>query len=96
MTDQLLAALQAAGVVLVVCLVLGAGLPALFSLGLSQLAAARGRTESRRSPALHRVLAYLLFGIVILAVLLGLSFILAHGLGFKITFNGLLPVIAHA
>ncbi len=97
MTEQLLVAAEAAGRVLVACLLLGAGLPALFSVGLSQLAAARGVDgETRLPPALHRVFAYLMFGVVVLAILLGLSFILAHGLGFTITFNGLLPVITHA
>jgi hypothetical protein len=39
-----------------------------------------------------RWIAYALFGFVVLSVLLGIGYIVAHGLGMTITFNGLWPV----
>lgn len=67
--DQLLAALDAIWKVLLVGLLLGAGLPALFSLGV------RERAHGRR------VLAGALFAVVAAAVLTGIAGIVAHGLG---------------
>ena len=40
---------------------------------------------------LHRAIAYALFAIVVLAILLGLSYIIAHGFGWSIGFNGIVP-----
>ena len=93
--DQLLAALDGAWRVLVTCLILGAGLPALYTVGLRQLAAANGADSAPQagSLAVHRALAVIIFAVVIGAVLLGLAFITAHGFGFTITFDGVLPVI---
>lgn len=39
-----------------------------------------------------RLIAYTMFTLVILFVLLGISYIVAHGLGWTVTFNGLWPV----
>jgi hypothetical protein len=40
-----------------------------------------------------RVVAYAMFSLVILSVLVGVGYILAHGMGWTITFDGLLPVV---
>ena len=63
--------LEAIGKVLIVGLVLGAGLPALFAVGLRLRSLAEGSvaadgTTSDPHPALKPV-AYLIFGVVILA-----------------------------
>lgn len=79
--SQAMAALDAIWRVLAIGLLLGAGLPALFSLGVRQLALA---TEPGANPALHRVLAWVAFGVVGAAVLLGIAGIVAHGLGVKL------------
>ena len=39
-----------------------------------------------------RIVASTMFLLVIAAVLLGLGYIVAHGLGYAMTFNGILPV----
>lgn len=70
--SQVMAALDAVWKVLLVGLVLGAGLPALFSLGVRQQAHGR------------RVLAYAAYTVVGVAVLLGIAGIVAHGLGVKV------------
>lgn len=93
--NQIIAALDAAWRVLFVGLLLGSGLPALFSVGIRQLAAAHVPESAGAGmpPVVHRLLAYLVFGVVLLAVTLGLAYIVAHGFGYKITFDGLWPVI---
>ena len=70
--EQLLAAWDAVWKVTAVGLVLGAGLPALFSLGVRAQAAGR------------RGWAYAAYGVVGLAVLTGIAGIVAHGLGVKL------------
>jgi hypothetical protein len=98
--DQLLAALDAGWRVLLVGLVLGAGLPTLFAFGVRALAwGTGGEAEVHdtgvvlKPHVLGRAVAFTMFALVILAVLLGIGYIVAHGLGYTITFNGLLPVI---
>ncbi len=97
--DQLLAALDAAWKVLLVGLILGSGLPALFALGVRSLAWGAGGDAAAHAPGVivrprlvGRLIAYLLFAVVLLAVALGIGYIVAHGLGMVITFNGIWPV----
>lgn len=89
--NQLFAALDGAWRVLLAGLVLGAGLPALFALGVRQLAAAAvpDSAGARWHGGVHRALAYASFAIVVLAVLLGLGYIVAHGFGYSITLSGI-------
>ena len=92
---QFLAALEAAWRVLVAALILGAGLPALYGFGVRQLAiAGRVEAQAKSRAVLHRGVAWASFGLAVLAVLLGLTYIVAHGFGVKVTFNGLMPVIS--
>lgn len=93
--SQLLAALDSAWRVLAVGLVLGAGLPALFSIGIRQSALARVPESAgvHVHAALHRTLAVIIYVGVVLGVVLGLTYIIAHGLGYSIGFDGLMPVI---
>lgn len=94
--DQVLLALDSAWRVFIVCLLLGAGLPALYTVGIRQLATADGAGGAKVSaPALHRVIAYVLFAVVIIAILLGLTFITATGFGYTMSFNGIVPVFKH-
>ena len=87
-------ALDGALRVLVVGLLFGAGLPAVFALGVRALAYGEGGgTEINPEPP-HRVgklLAYLAFAVVVGGVLLGLSVIVASGLGKELTFDGGVP-----
>lgn len=93
--NQVFLALDAAWRVLMVGLILGAGLPALFSVGIRQSALARVPESAgvHVHAALHKSIAVAMYVIVLLAVLLGLTYIIAHGFGYLITFDGVLPVI---
>jgi hypothetical protein len=94
-------ALEGAGRVLLVCLVLGAGLPALFALGVRALAygsggAAQVHANGVSVPAPHRAgatVAYLCFTIVVLAVALGITFIVASGFGMALSFEHIYPTL---
>lgn len=95
--NQVFAALDAGWRVLLAGVLLGAGLPSIFALGLRNLAWGAGApgpdgTPTTRNP-LGVAIAVLLFTIVGLSILLGLGYILAHGLGYSITFSGVLPTI---
>jgi hypothetical protein len=87
--------------VLVVSLILGAGLPALFGLGVRALAyGAGGDAEVHESgvtaPAPHRigtVVAWLLFAAVLVGVVLGITFIVVSGLGKTLSFEHVFPQI---
>ena len=87
--------------VLLASLLLGAGLPVLFALGIRSLAwGAGGDAEVHESgvtgPNPHRlgtVLGYALFTVVVLGVLLGITFIVATGFGKALSFTHIYPTI---
>ncbi|BDD80947.1 hypothetical protein TPB0596_07100 [Tsukamurella pulmonis] len=88
-------ALSAVWKVLLVGLILGAGLPALFAVGVRGLAIGNGHeTEdgSVRPPnPLGNVLAAIAFVIVVAAVLLGIAMIVASGFKYELTFENIYP-----
>ena len=94
-------ALEGAWKVLAAGLLLGAGLPVLFALGIRSLAhGAGGEAEVHASgvtgPRPHpigTVVGYTLFAIVVLGVLLGITFIVASGFGKTISFEHIYPSI---
>jgi hypothetical protein len=94
-------ALEGAWRVLLAGLLFGAGLPALFALGVRSMAySAGGDTEVHESgvtaPAPHpigKVVAVVLFSIVVLAILLGITFIVAGGFGKTLSFEHVFPAI---
>ena len=88
-----LSALDGAWRVLLAGLLLGSGLPILFALGVKSLAWANGDLPGRPANPYGRVVAGAVFGVVLLAVLLGIGYITAHGLGYVVSWNGLLPTI---
>lgn len=83
MIDNLVLALDGAWKVLLVGLLLGAGLPVLFALGVRALAQGSGEaTGTSPSPGRRQVdtvVAYLCFGLVVLGVLAGIGAIVASG-----------------
>jgi hypothetical protein len=88
--------------VLVASLILGAGLPTLFALGVRALAyGAGGEAEVHETgvtgPAPpHRigtVIAWILFALVLLGVALGIAFIIVSGLGKALSFEHVVPTI---
>lgn len=90
-------AFEAAWKVLVVGVILGAGLPALFAVGVRSMAYGQGGdAEAVAGTAPHpagRLVAGLCFLIVALAVVLGITYIVATGFGKVITFDHVLPMI---
>ena len=82
-------ALDGAWRVLAASIVLGAGLPVIFALGIRSLAS--GGEAPAAVPA--RITAYLLFAVVVLGILLGLTFIVATGFGKALSFEHIFPTI---
>jgi hypothetical protein len=94
-------ALDGAWRVFFASLLLGAGLPALFALGVRSLAyGAGGDTEVDESgvtgPTPHpigKVIAVVLFAVVALAILLGISYIVVGGFGKTLSFEHVFPSV---
>lgn len=94
--NQVFAAADAAWRVLLAGIVLGAGLPALFSIGVHQLALGHGTSSTPTTHRyVHRAVSYVAFALVLVAIILGLTYIVSHGLGYKMGFNGVLPTFTH-
>jgi hypothetical protein len=87
--------------VLLAGLALGAGLPALFALGVRSTAWGAGgdaevHPDGTAAPAAHplgRIVAIVCFLVVVLAVALGITFIVATGMGRTLSFTHLYPTI---
>jgi hypothetical protein len=94
-------ALEGAWKVLLAGLILGAGLPLLFALGIRSLAyGAGGEAEVHESgvtgPTAHpigTVLGWLCFIVVLLGVALGITYIIVTGFGDKLSFAHVFPTI---
>ena len=94
-------ALEGAWKVLFASIVLGAGLPTLFALGIRSLAyGAGGDAEVHETgvtgPKAHpagTVLGWALFAIVLLGIVLGITFIVASGFGKALNFEHIYPTI---
>jgi hypothetical protein len=93
-------ALEGAWKVLLASLILGAGLPTLFALGIRSLAyGAGGDAEvhgTGTGPTAHpigTVVGWLLFLIVLAGVVLGITFIVASGFGKALSFEHIYPTI---
>ena len=96
MRDLLILWLEGAGRVLAAGLILGAGLPFVFALGIRALALADGGAAevSEASPRpWARPVAWLCFAAVVVGVLLGLTVIVSSGFGRELVFEGLLPTL---
>ena len=89
-------ALDGAWRVLLAGLILGAGLPVLFALGVRSLAWGAGATGGGPAtgprPA-GTVLGWVLFAIVLAGVVLGITFIVASGFGKALSFEHIYPTI---
>ena len=89
-------ALEGAWKVLAIGLVLGAGLPVIFGLGIRSLAyAAGGEAEESHAEGhpIGRVLAVICFAIVAIGIILGITYIVASGQGNTISFEHVWPQI---
>ena len=94
-------ALQGAWKVLAASLILGAGLPLIFALGIRSLAWGSGGDAEvhqtgvagpRANPA-GTVLAWILFIIVLAGVALGITYVVATGFGKVMSFDHIYPTI---
>lgn len=93
--NQVLLALQAGVQVLFAALLLGAGLPAIFALGMKGLAYGQGGTAEVDVDAsahpIGKAIAAVCFGVVIIAIGLGITWVVATGMGYKLAFDHFLP-----
>lgn len=82
------------GKVLIIGLIVGAGLPALFALGIRAMAyGVGGDAETDHAPG-HRigiVLGVLCFAIVLIAIGLGIAIIVSSGFGYHVSFEHIIP-----
>ena len=90
--------LDAAWRVLLAGLVLGAGLPAIFAVGIRSLAVGAGSEAevpgARPAPhAAGRALAVLCFAIVLVVVALGITLIVVSGFGKQLSFEHVYPTV---
>lgn len=84
-------AFDAAWRVLLASLVLGAGMPAMFALGVRALAVADGTESGRSAKALSRLAAVVCFGVALGAVALGIAYLVASGMGKTLSFEHFFP-----
>lgn len=109
MTDNLRFALHGGWQVLWVSLLFGAGLPVLFALGVRSLAwgpdgsnvsdGSDGGTHvasasgAQAAPLVGKVLAVICFAVVVVCVALGITVIVAAGLGKEMSFEHVFPTL---
>lgn len=88
-------ALQGAGNVLMFGLLLGAGLPAIFAFGIRALSWGSGtmvNTDDHTPHLAGRIVGYACFGLVAVAIFLGVGTIVAHGMGMRLSFENIIPM----
>lgn len=83
--------------ILLVGLVLGAGLPALFAVGVRGLAIGNGHESAdgtvHKPNPLGNVLAVIAFLVVVAAIVLGILIIVSSGFGMKVSFEHIYPTL---
>lgn len=93
---NVLFALEGAWKVLMAGLILGAGLPAVFALGIRAMAYGTGGDAEVSHDKPHpvgTVIGVLLFGVVLGGVALGITMIVASGLGKDVSFEYVIPIL---
>ncbi|MCE1177815.1 MAG: hypothetical protein LWW86_02100 [Micrococcales bacterium] len=89
-------ALEGAGKVLLAGLILGAGLPAVFALGIRALAYGVGgdaEVSHEQPHPVGKLLAALCFAVVLGGIGLGIAIVVASGFGKAVSFEHIVPVI---
>ena len=86
---------ESAWKVLVAGLVLGAGLPAVFAVGVRLTAAGAGATQTPASGGrgAYRTAGIVCFVLVALAIALGITIVVAAGMGKMVSFEHVFPTI---
>lgn len=80
-----------------VSILVGAGLPALFAVGIRAMAYGVGGDAEVGMPEGHpvgRVVGYLIFALVLAFILTGIAIIVSSGLGMKVSFEHVYPTFA--
>jgi hypothetical protein len=94
--NDVVLALEGTWKVLLASLLLGAGLPVVFSLGVRALALGAdpaADAESHDSTLAGRALASVCFAVVLAGVGLGITYIVASGFGKVLSFEHIYPVL---
>ena len=87
-------AFNSAWKVLLASVLLGAGIPAIFALGVRGLAAGNGQLTTGDSPKpAGKIVAAICFLIVLAAVALGLAIIIGSGFGKTVSFEHIIPTL---
>ncbi len=88
---------NAIGQVVLVSILVGAGLPALFALGIRSMALSSGGPAEvdAGTPArpVMKVVGWLCFAVVLAVVALGLTVIVSSGFGYHISFQNIFPTL---
>ncbi len=90
-------ALDASWQILLWSLLLGAGLPAVFALGVRSLASVgetSGQPEDRPSHLLAQAVTTVCFMVVLVTVALAITFIIASGFGKALDFDHVVPTLS--
>ncbi|MCU7731038.1 hypothetical protein ODJ79_45620 [Actinoplanes sp. KI2] len=94
MANNLQFTFEAIWKVLLASLILGAGLPLIFALGVRSLAWGSSVEAGPRANPAGTVIGWILFAVVLAGILLGITFIVASGLGKQLSFEHIFPTIA--
>lgn len=84
--------------VLLVGVVVGAGLPAIFAIGIRGLAYGAGgdaEISHEKGHPIGKLVAALCFGVVLLVIAMGITIVVSSGLGYKVDFGTGLPTFSH-
>lgn len=88
---------SAIGQVLLIGLIVGAGLPALFAVGVRALAYGAGgdaELDHAAPKPLGTLVGYLCFAVVLAVILLGIAIIVSSGFGYQVSFEHIYPTFA--
>lgn len=94
--NNLTYALDGAWKVLIAALVLGAGLPAVFAVGIRSLAYGTGGSAEVGGGSPHplgKVMATACFAVVAAGIILGITFVVASGFGKALSFESIYPTL---
>lgn len=91
MIENLKLAVESGWKVLTISLLLGAGVPAMFALGIRALAIGGRTKEADVARPIGRALSVLCFATVAAAVIVGITYIVASGFGKTLSFHEFYP-----
>lgn len=93
MLDNLRLAVSGAWRVLLAGLIFGAGVPAVFALGIRALAIGGAADPGGRIRPIGKIFGTMCFALVVVAIVLGITFIVAKGFGKELNFGNVYPTL---